>query len=287
MKVVTVGNGFIANHLPYEIANYRITPNEDDMLELIDQYKPDVIVNATGFCGKPNIDQCELERTKTYMSNVVIPLMIAEQCERHNIHLIHIGSGSIFFGKSPNIIYEDVDPGNPSLGTIDYDSGWKEDDFANPQSFYSKTKYSCDLALGSMNNVTTLRIRMPISDKNNNRNLINKLKGYNSIIDIKNSVTFVNDLVRCIDWAAKNTKNGIYHVVNPEPLTAVDIIKEYQKYVPDHKYNIISEKELDKITFAKRSNCILNGDKLSKAGFKMTSSRESLIDCMLKYSKNI
>jgi len=203
MKVVTIGNGFIANHLPYEMANYRITPNEDDMLELIDQYKPDVIVNATGFCGRPNIDQCELERTKTYMSNVVIPLMIAEQCERHNIHLIHIGSGCIYFGKSPNTIYEDVDLGNPSLGIIESDSGWVEDDFANPQSFYSKTKYSCDLALGSMKNVTTLRIRMPISEKNNPRNLINKLKGYDSIIDIPNSVTFVNDLIRCIDWATK------------------------------------------------------------------------------------
>ena len=273
--------------MPYEIANYRITPNEDDMLELIDQYKPDVIINATGFCGKPNIDQCELERTKTYMSNVVIPLMIAEQCERHNIHLIHIGSGCIYFGESPNkkYIVETYDK-NPN-GFAEYDNGWVEDDFANPQSFYSKTKYSCDLALGSMKNVTTLRIRMPISEKNNPRNLINKLKVYSSIIDIPNSVTFVSDLVRCIDWATKNTKNGIYHVVNPEPLTAADIMREYQKYVPDHKFNIITEKELDKITAAKRSNCILNGDKLLKAGFQMTTSKESLIDCMLKYSKNI
>jgi len=64
-------------------------------------------------------------------------------------------------------------------------------------------------------------------------------------------------------------------------------MREYQKYVPKHKFNIITEKELDGITAAKRSNCILNGDKLLKAGFKMTPTKESLVDCMLKYSKNI
>lgn len=283
MKVIILGNGFVASHLPYEIAKYRLTPNEEDMGWFINQYSPDVVINATGFCGSPNVDQCEIEKSKTYMANVVIPLMLAEECEQRGIHLIHIGSGCIYFGRSRNGYYA-MPSGLPHYSV---DTGWEENDFANPKSYYSQSKYACDLMLGSMKHVTNLRIRMPISTKNNPRNLINKLRGYRQIIDIPNSVTFMDDLTRCIEWAINGSHTGIYHVTNPEPLTAVQVMKEFQKYVPSYSFEIIDEAQLDKITIAKRSNCILNTDKLNKAGFHMTPSMEALKNCMANYITNI
>ena len=287
MKVIILGNGYIASHLPYEVVDYRLTPNEESMFNLIEENKPDVIINCTGFCGRPNVDQCEIQKSKTYMANVVIPASLAYECEREGVRLIHIGSGCIYFGKSPNKTWCKVDDGNPCLGGFEYDSGWKEDDFANPKSYYSKTKYACDLAIGSLPHVTTLRIRMPISTKNNERNFINKIRGYKNIVDIPNSVTFIDDLVRCIDWVITTNQSGIFHVTNPEPLSAADVMREYQKYDPKHKFNIINEDELDKITIAKRSNCILNSDKLKNAGFTMTPSKKALENCMAAYIKNI
>lgn len=282
MKVITLGNGFVASHLPYEIAKYRLTPNEEDMGWFIDEYKPDVIVNCTGFVGKPNVDQCESEKTKTYMGNVVIPAMLAEECHKRDVQLIHIGSGCIYFGESPNKL---------AIGTtqfaIETDLGWKETDFANPKSYYSKTKYACDLLLGQMPNVTTLRIRMPISPRNTERNFINKIRNYKQLIDIPNSVTFLDDLTRCIDWMIDNSKTGIYHVVNPNPLSAADVMREYQKYVPEHKFEVITEAQLDAMTVAKRSNCIINGDKLKSEGFEMTPSEIALKDCMAEYAKSL
>lgn len=287
MKIVTLGNGFIANHLPYEIANYRLTPNQEDIGNFLDQYKPEVVINGIGFCGRPNVDQCEVEKTKTYMSNVVLPLMLAEECERRDIHMIHIGSGCIFFGESPNT--------NPSVMTPRLfwgdkeivDLGWKESDFANPKSYYSKTKYACDLALGQMKNVATLRIRMPVSRLNNPRNFINKVRSYTKVIDEPNSMTFVDDLTQVVDWVIDNSKTGLYHVVNPGPLSAADVMREYQKYVPQHKFEAITEAELDTMTVAKRSNCIINGDKLRNEGFEMTPSEIALKDCMVEYVKSI
>lgn len=279
MKVITLGNGFIANHLPYEIVNYRLTPNEEDIYNFIDEHKPDVVINGIGFCGRPNVDQCEVEKTKTYMTNVVLPLMLADECDRHDIQMIHIGSGCIFFGTSPNA----------KMGLVGKreDLGWKETDFANPKSYYSKSKYACDLALGQMKNVATLRIRMPVSTQNNPRNFINKVKGYSKVIDVPNSMTFVDDLVNVVDWVIDNSKTGIYHVVNPGPLSAADVMKEYQKYVPEHKFEAITEAQLDTMTVAKRSNCIINGDKLRNEGFEMTPSDIALRDCMAEYAKSI
>lgn len=280
MKVLTLGNGFVADHLPYDRIlkeGERAHPHQEDLDYLLSRDKPDVIINCLGKTGRPNVDWCESHKTETYMSNVTMPLMIAEWCEGHNVHLINIGSGCIYFGDSP---YKGHTSGSK-------DPGWREGDFAKPESFYSKTKYACDMMIGSLPHVTTLRIRMPVSDKFVPRNLISKLRGYKQVIDIPNSMTVMSDLVRCIDWAATNRPGGIWHVANPQPMTAARIMQEYQKYVPEHQFEIINEGQLDQLTVAKRSNCILNTDKLRAAGFKMSDSEEALASCMASYVQDM
>jgi len=283
MKICTIGNGFVASHLNYEMIDTRLETDSKAIANVLDKYKPDVLINCIGKTGRPNIDWCESHKEETAAINTALPILLAEECAKKSIHMIHIGSGCIFFGESPNYMYIGM-TGAPG---VKCELGWKEDDFANPKSHYSKAKYACDLVLGNMDNVTTLRIRMPISSVNNQRNIINKLRGYSQIIDIKNSMTFMDDLVRCIDWVAKEKHTGIFHVTNPQPITAAQIMNEYKKYVPSHNFSIIDEGELDKLTLAKRSNCILDTSKLNNKGFYMTNSEEALTKCMSEYIKNI
>lgn len=288
MKILTLGNGFVADHLPYEKILDRVHADYDDLDYVLSKQKPDVIVNCIGKTGRPNVDWCENNKEETYTANVVIPLLVAEWCANHDVHLIQLGSGCIYFGESPNHsdhLVQMMSGKNIAYGLKDL--GWKEDDFANPKSFYSKTKYACDLILGQMSNVTTLRIRMPISTKNVPRNFINKVRGYKEVIDAPNSVTFMDDLTACVDWVIDNSVTGLYHVTNPEPLSAAQVMREYQKYVPEHQFEIISTAQLDKLTVAKRSNCILNTDKLTQAGFKMTPTQEALEGCMHEFIKDL
>lgn len=277
MKVLTLGAGFVADHLPYEIIKEKIPAASGYIDLMLADHKPDVIVNCIGKTGRPNVDWCEKNKEVTAAANVALPILLAEACAKHSIRLIQIGSGCIYFGDSP---YKGEMSGAK-------DPGWQETDFANPASFYSKTKYACDLMLGQMSHVTTLRIRMPISTKDNPRNLINKLKGYRQVIDIPNSMTFMDDLARCVEWAIEKNKTGIFHVANPQPITAAQIMREYQKYVPEHEFEVIDERQLDQLTTAKRSNCILSTEKLQSAGFKMTNSEEALTKCMAEYVKNM
>ena len=120
---------------------------------------------------------------------------------------------------------------------------------------------AADLALGDMQHVSILRIRMPISEKDTPRNLINKLIGYKKVIDIPNSVTFMNDLVSCIDWAVNNKPGGIFHVVNPQPLTAAHIMNVYKKYVPEHVFGIINEDQLNQENKMKSLTTSINSAK--------------------------
>lgn len=315
MKVFTLGSGFVADHLPYPVVKKRLPLADDWIDSILGAFEPDVLINCIGKTGSPNVDWCEKNKEDTMNGNVTIPLLLADYCKINNVHLINIGSGCIYFGESPNFHYVQGD-GSPmpdpiktySLGDPNYQpwraqtytqsfsmvmpakkiyDGWKETDFANPQSFYSKTKYSCDLMLGQLPYVTTLRIRMPVSDKDVPRNLINKLRGYKQVIDIPNSMTFMSDLTRCVDWAVNNRPGGVFHVANPQPLTAARIMREFQKYVPEHSFEYITERQLDDMTLAKRSNCILSTDKLRLAGFQMTDSEEALTNCMAEYVKNM
>jgi len=281
MKILTIGNGFISEHLNYELIPDRLEYNINQIENILDKYKPDVLINCIGKTGRPNIDWCESNKLETTITNTALPILLAQACNKKSIHLIHIGSGCIFFGPSPYVERAGY------MQEFFYDYGWEETDFANPQSYYSKTKYACDLVLGDMPNVSILRIRMPISTKNSPRNFINKVKNYSHIIDIQNSVTFTDDLVNCVSKIANNNIVGTYHVTNPGSLSAVQVIEEYRKYFPQHKYEIISEEQLNKITAAKRSNCILNTDKLKSIGIYMTPAKEALVNCMKEYVKNL
>lgn len=285
MKISIIGKGFVADHLPYHKIEGRVDFSSKQIENMLDVEKPDVLINCIGFTGRPNIDQCEVEKEKTSMTNTALPIMLADACAKKSIHFINIGSGCIYFGQSPNIqvmseLAEDSVP-------YEIDTGWKETDFPNPQSHYSQTKAACDYAIGGMKNVATLRIRMPISEKDHPRNLINKLRGYKQVIDLPNSMTMMSDLARCIDWTIKTSQAGIFHVANPQPITAAQIMREFQKHVPSHQFETITEEQLDKITIAKRSNCILDTSKLRNAGFHMTPSQEALTKCMSEYVKNL
>lgn len=277
MKISVLGkNSFIASHLNYEIIPERLLADQKQILSILDKYQPNVVINCMGYCGVKNIDDCETNKERTLESNLTIPTILATECAKLNIKMIHIGSGCIYYGESPNIKVSLAGP---------RDNGWKED--SNPKlqnaSFYSKIKYACDLAIGNLPNVCVLRIRMPISDKNAPRNLINKLLKYENILEAENSVTFIKDLVNVIDWVIENNKTGIYHVTNPTPLTHIQILEEYRKYHPEHKYNKINEEQLQEFISAPRSNCFLNTDKLTQEGFTMTPTLQGLEECIASY----
>lgn len=266
MRTVIIGKGFVEQHLnqSYKRCDYRFEPSLSSIESFLDRAKPDVVINCLGKTGRPNVDWCEVHRQETTIANVTIPTLLAEATHHRGIRLLHVGSGCIFFGQSPQ------------------PNGWRETDFANPKSFYSKTKYSCDLAISDFENVCILRIRMPISDRFVPRNFITKVLGYSSVIDIPNSMTFMGDFVRAVDWAIDKGKRGVYHVTNPGAVTAADFVREYSKHDPTHTFKVIDENELAQLTIAARSNCLIDSSKIVSEGFQLNHS-SSLIK---QYVKN-
>ena len=273
MKTLVFGAGFIGTRLSRDLPDATLSradvTDRAAVREELARHTPDVVVNAAGKTGKPNVDWCESHQHETYRSNVNGALTLADACAERGTYLLHLGSGCIFYGDSPS-------PG-----------GWREDDYANPSAFYSRTKYAADLVLSRLPNVGVARLRMPIDDAPSFRNLITKLASYSSVVDVENSVTVVDDLVAAVKALAEKRATGIFHVTNPGTMRHETLLSLYRELVdPEHRYTLIGEAELVSrgLAVKSRSNCVLASPRLAALGISLRPIDVALRDCMQKYA---
>jgi dTDP-4-dehydrorhamnose reductase len=272
-KIVVFGGGFLGHRMAREIPGATLSradvTDRAAVLAALREVDADAAINAAGKTGRPNVDWCEVHREETYRANVIGALTLAGACAERSVHLLHLGSGCVFYGPSPA-------PG-----------GWREDDAANPSAFYSRTKYAADLVLSKLPGVAVARLRMPIDHAPGERNLITKLARYPEVIDVENSVTVVDDLVRAAAELVERRATGVFHVVNPGPMRHRDLLALYREIVdPSHRYTLIREEELVARGLATnaRSNCILASARLAGIGITLRPIEVALRDAMERYA---
>lgn len=241
-----------------------------------------IVLNASGYTGKPNIDAAEDDKETCWKYNVEVPVKIAQACKSSFIDMIHLSSGCIYNGYDKVFTEGDT----PNFGM-----------FSDDSSFYSKTKHAAELMLS--NQCWLFRLRMPFTGDNTPRNYFNKLLGYDNLISQDNSVTSVEDLAEfCLQFISllkpsemiagqpDKPAYGPYNVVNEGTLNAreiVEIMKEVGLENPNHQF--ISLEELD--TKAKRSNCVLSSDKIKLLGLALPDATKSARKALIRLKENI
>lgn len=268
MKLI-FGNGYVGNLLKEfygeaaTLANTDIT-NKDEVRDILERVKPAYVFNAAGKTGKPNVDWCETNREATFSSNVAGPLVLAEVLSENSIPWMHIGSGCIFYGDPPR------------------KSGWVEEDLANPLSFYSKSKYAADLLLSHYEGVCITRIRMPISGRSSDRNLLVKLSKYDRVVNALNSVSVLEDCIPAMSRLCEARARGVFHLTNPGPVYHSQIVNMIRKYNNDYNPSMMTLDEFENSGLAKaaRSNAVLNTNKLVKHGIELPDAISSIEKCI-------
>lgn len=274
MKILIFGKGWIGSRMAETWQHEAILSparidDKDAILAEIEKYQPDVVVNAAGKAGVPNVDWCETHPLETMRSNTIAALVLAEACQEKGVYMLHLGTGCVFYGPSPSA------------------GGWKEDDFANPEAFYTRTKYATELILSRLPNVAIVRFRMPIDYIPSSKNLINKLVRYPKVIDVENSVTILEDLISTCHQLLEKRASGIFHVVNSGTMRHRGLMDLYHKYVdPTHTCEWITEQDLvnQGLATKKRSNNIMQSANLEALGIKMRPIMEALEETMQKYA---
>ena len=227
----------------------------------LDEHKPDVVINCAGKTGRPNVDWCEDHKEETVHSNVIGPLVLVEECGKRDIYLVHIGTGCVYSGDS-STPFSETDPPN-FFG-----------------SFYSRTKGVIDQLLGDFP-VLNIRLRMPFDGTDNERNLINKLKKYDQLIDTQNSMTYIPDLLKAADTLIQKRATGPYNIVNPGSISPYRVMELYQEIVDSsHTFTKLDEQDLSTVTKAGRSNCVLSTAKIEEEGITLQSVEDAFRDAL-------
>jgi dTDP-4-dehydrorhamnose reductase len=270
-KTIVFGKGFlgtkIAKHLDFDLTS--LDPLDEKVLGgFLDKNKPEVVINAIGKTGRPNIDWCEENKEETMRSNVVAAVNLGLACFKREIYFVHLGSGCIYNGDNQGKGFTEEDPPN----------------FYGPQ-FYAKTKILAEMVLKEFP-CLILRPRMPLDDSPHERNLIDKLTQYPKVIDIQNSITTVPHMIDAMGSLISKKATGIYNFVNPGTISAFEIMTLYREIVdPNHNFELMSKEELDRVTKGVRSNCYLNTDKLKRAGVSLPDIHSAVEDCLIRYKE--
>ena len=283
-----IGNQFITyiktnTKIKYICGKVRIDHTENLKKE-INEIKPTHIISFIGRThGKINnkiyktIDYLEQEDKliENIRDNLFSPISLALLCKELNIHNTYIGTGCIF----------NYDNNHPYGKEI---NGFSETD--NPNFFgssYSIVKGFTDRLFHQLDeNSLNLRIRMPITNENNDRNFITKILKYEKICSIPNSMTVLQDMYPIIIDLINNNKTGTYNLTNPGLISHNEILNLYKKYVDkNYTWKNFTIEEQNKLLDSKRSNNYLDTKKIEKLYPNLIHIKKSLINILKNYNK--
>jgi dTDP-4-dehydrorhamnose reductase len=224
--------------------------------------RPEFLINAAGYTGKPNVDACELHRA---------------ECLDAGVPWGHVSSGCIYSGARPDGSgFTETDTPNFTFRT-------------NHCSFYSGTKALGEEVLAGTPNLYLWRLRIPFDQVENPRNYLTKLMRYPRLLEATNSISqldeFVASTFAC--WE-KRVPFGIYNVTNPGQVTTHEVVELIrQSGVCPKKFDFFASEDefMQKAAKTPRSNCVMDSSKLAGVGIRLTEVHEAVGDALRRWVK--
>ena len=247
------------------------------LTNLLLREKPDFLINAAGYTGKPNVDACELHKAECLFGNAVLPGRIAEACAAAGVPWGHVSSGCIYSGARPDGAgFTETDTPNFTFRT-------------NHCSFYSGTKALGEEVLAGRENVYIWRLRIPFDHVESPRNYLTKLMRYQRLLEATNSISQLHEF--CAATLAcweKRVPFGTYNVTNPGQVTThevVALIKASGVCTKDYEFFRDEDEFMAKAAKTPRSNCVINSEKLASTGIVMAEVHEAIARDLAQWTK--
>ncbi|WP_422360699.1 SDR family oxidoreductase [Reichenbachiella sp.] len=238
--------------VPFEYCELDIT-NQDQVNEVIGKYKPDAVIHTAAMT---NVDQCEQEQTGCRKLNVDAVTYLVKACERYDAHLIHLSTDFIFDGEN---------------------GPYKEDDLANPISFYGQSKLDAEEIVKSakckwaiLRTVLVYGITPGMSRSNIilwvKENLENG-KPLKIVDDQWRTPTLAEDLAMGCFLTVRKKATGVFNISGEEMLTPFDMAKQTADYF-NLDFSLVTK--VDASTFSQPAK------RPPKTGFILDKAKEVL-----------
>ena len=240
----------------------------DTLRDALLKDRPEFLINAAGYTGKPNVDACEQQKAECLFGNAVFPGIVAEACAEAGVPWGHVSSGCIYSGSRPD------------------GSGFLEGDTPNFSfrsgycSFYSGTKALGEEVLDGAPQVYLWRLRIPFDNHENPRNYLTKLMRYARLLEATNSISQLREFAEATFacWE-RHVPFGTYNVTNPGSVTTREVVDHIRRSgVCKKDFSFFASEEEFMKTAAKtpRSNCVMDSSKLARAGIAMTEVHDAI-----------
>lgn len=277
--VLIGGSGYVGQAFQEILANRGITYRNFSrkdlnyydptiLREALKLEKPDALINAAGYTGKPNVDACEEDKANCLLGNAVLPGVIRNVCEDLDLKWGHVSSGCIYTSKGTN--------GAPFVEDDEPNFSFR----SNNCSFYSGTKAMGEEVLQGGDKCYIWRLRIPFDERNHPRNYLSKLLHYEWLLDAENSISQRFEFVEaCLDCFKKEAPYGSYNVTNPGSTSAreiTEIMKRHGLVTKELKFFESEEAFMAQAVRTPRSNCKMSSQKLADAGIPLTEVHEAI-----------
>ncbi|MFB2981548.1 dTDP-4-dehydrorhamnose reductase [Microseira sp. BLCC-F43] len=170
----------------------------ESLRQIIAEVKPDAVVNAAAYTA---VDKAESEFDLAMAVNGTAPGILAEECQKLGIRLIHISTDYVFDGTK-SYPYQDTDP-------------------TNPLSAYGKSKLAGELAIGKNCEDSVIIRTAWVYGVGGKGNFVKTMLRLGSdkeeirvVADQIGSPTWTGDLANAIANVIDKTPPGTYHYTN-------------------------------------------------------------------------
>ncbi|HXQ80993.1 MAG TPA: sugar nucleotide-binding protein [Opitutaceae bacterium] len=230
--------------------------------------RPEFLVNAAGYTGKPNVDACELHKPECLFGNAVLPGIVAQACEEAGVPWGHVSSGCIYSGDGPGGNgFTELDAPNFTFR-------------ANHCSFYSGSKGLGEEVLAGRPGLFVWRLRIPFDSVDNPRNYLSKLMRYPRLLEATNSISQLEEFAEATFacWT-RRAPFGTYNVTNPGKVTTrevVELIRRSGVCAKEFEFFASEDEFMKAVAKTPRSNCVLDSSKLAGVGIRLTDVHEAI-----------
>lgn len=169
----------------------------------IEWFKPDWLINCA---AATNVDRCERDREWADALNCKAPYLLAEECLRHKVRLLHVSTDYVFDGET-SFPYQETDP-------------------THPLSYYGQTKLCGETPVLTSGGCVVRTQWLYGRKKMGFVGHILRQKQAKVINDSTGCPTWAGDVARILTTIVHNDASGLYHVANAGSATWLEFAEE-------------------------------------------------------------
>jgi hypothetical protein len=240
-------------------------------------------------------------RTELVRAQSRLALTITRVCVMTRTPLGHVSTGSLYHGAKildPDGVRLEPNLAQPAIRALFQSQperflGFAESDepngYSEPVSHiaHRTSRVTADEMGRGQAQVYVWRMRLPFNQEDDPANSLSRILERPAVSDGINSYSHLDDgVLACLELWESRAAFGVYNVVNPGPVTTLEIVRMIQRIWKPLRWGERPVWTPDEVLDGNHHapvHCILDSSKLGRAGIRMRSAKQAFESALEKW----